>query len=149
MSPVERAVLRARVWADVHSLRTAAGLQSFIGEAPERVVNLLGRLVYIACWASRHHGLDDTPEASILAGSANALAELAEQPGKLESYRPTLIACCGAIDRLMPSLSIDALIVGSLELDSLLATGHLGTHDVQRALGRMPTKTQEQTSAQM
>lgn len=146
MTPVEKAVFRARVLADVNRLRTAAGLQSFIGEDGPRVTNLLGRLVYVTAYAAGLHNLDDTPEASILAGSANALAELAAHPSMLDDYRPTLVACLGAIDRLMPRLSAEALANGALELDMLLSTGDLGTQAVFKALHRTtPTKPEATT----
>jgi hypothetical protein len=136
MSPVEKAVFRNLVLADIAKLRTAAGLQSYVGDMPERVTNLLGRLVFVTAYAAGLHKLDGTPEASILAGSANALAELADHPSLLEDYRATLIACLGAIDRLMPQLSAAALAAGALELDALLAKGDMYTSDVQRALKR-------------
>lgn len=136
MSPVEKAVFRNLVLADVARLRTAAGLQSYMGDMPERVTNLLGRLVFVTAYAAGLHNLESTPEASILAGSANALAELADHPQLLEGYRATLVACLGAIDRLMPKLSAAALAAGALELDALLAKGDMYTSDVQRALKR-------------
>ena len=48
---------------------------------------MAGRLVYIVCHAAGVHGLGETPEARILAGTANALADIAETPAELERQR--------------------------------------------------------------
>jgi hypothetical protein len=92
--------------------------------------------VYVVCHAAGHHGLGETPEARILAGTANALAELAESPASLEAQRGAVISGLAAIDRLMPELSTWALAAGALQLDQLLAsTAGMGTADIRRALG--------------
>lgn len=134
-NPITLAVVRQRILADIDSLRTAAGLQAFIGGDSPTVVNLLGRTVYIVCAAAGQHGLGNSPEASILAGTAGALADLAEQPESLEKQRNTLIAGLAAIDRLMPKLSAAALVYGAIRLDHLLAnTAGMSTSDVRTAL---------------
>ena len=103
---------------------------------------MAGRLVYVVCHAAGHHGLGDTPEARILAGTANALAELAESPASLEAQRGAVISGLAAIDRLMPELSTWALAAGALQLDQLLAsTAGMGTADVRRALKRQEETT--------
>lgn len=133
-NPVTLALVRNQIAADVERLRTAAGLHTYTGNGGAEVTNLVGRLTYIVCWAAGHHGLHDTPEARILAGTANALAELAAQPHALEQQRATLIAGLAAIDRIMPQVSTTALAAGALELDELLRMGDMCTHDVARAL---------------
>lgn len=136
INPVTEAVIRSRIEADIQRLRTAVGLQAYIGEDAARVANMAGRLVYIVCHAAGLHGLGDTPEARILAGSANALADIAETPAELERQRGAVIAGLQAIDRLMPRLHTFSLAAGSLELDNLLNTASgMGTADVRRALG--------------
>ena len=103
---------------------------------------MAGRLVYVVCHAAGHHGLGDTPEARILAGTANALADLAESPESLERQRGAVISGLAAIDRLMPELSTWALAAGALQLDQLLAsTAVMGTADVRRALKRQEETT--------
>ena len=130
------AVIRSRIEADIQRLRTAVGLQAYIGEDAARVANMAGRLVYIVCHAAGLHGLGETPEARILAGTANALADIAETPAELERQRGAVIAGLQAIDRLMPKLHTFSIAAGSLELDNLLNTANgMGTADVRRALG--------------
>ena len=100
------------------------------------LANLAGRLVYIVCHAAGVHGPGDTPEARILAGTANALADIAGTPAELERQRGAVIAGLQAIDRLMPKLHAVSLAAGSMELDNLLnTTSGMGTADVRRALG--------------
>ena len=77
INPVTEAVIRVRIEADIQRLRTDAGLQAFMGDDAARIASMAGRLVYIVAFAAGLHNLGDTPEASILAGTANALADIA------------------------------------------------------------------------
>lgn len=130
------AVIRVRIESDIQRLRTDAGLQVFMGDDATRIASMAGRLVFITCHAAGMHGLGETPEARILAGTANALADIAETPAELERQRGAVIAGLQAIDRLMPKLHTLSLAAGALELDHLLATtAGMGTADVRRALG--------------
>lgn len=136
INPVTEAVIRSRIEADIQRLRTDTGLQAYIGDDAARVANMAGRLVYIVCHAAGVHNLGETPEARILAGTANALADIAETPAELERQRGAVIAGLQAIDRLMPKLHTFSLAAGSLELDNLLHSANgMGTADVRRALG--------------
>ena len=119
INPVTEAVIRSRIEEDIQRLRTAVGLQA-----------------YIVCHAAGVHGLGETPEARILAGTANALADIAGTPAELNHQRGAVIAGLQAIDRLMPSLHTFSLAAGSMELDNLLHSANgMGTADVRRALG--------------
>ena len=142
VNPVTEAVVRSRVEETIERLRTEAGLQTYMGGDAARIANMAGRLVYVVCHAAGHHGLSETPEARILAGTANALADLAESPASLERQRGAVISGLAAIDRLMPELSTWALAAGALQLDQLLAsTAGMGTADVRRALKRQEETT--------
>ena len=117
INPVTEAVIRSRIEEDIQRLRTAVGLQAYIGEDAAMVANMAGRLVYIVCHAAGVHGLGETP-------------------ADLERQRGAVIAGLQAIDRLMPKLHTFSLAAGSLELDNLLHTANgIGTADVRRALG--------------
>ena len=133
---VKEALIVAGIREDVERLRTGAALHAYTGANAQALANLAGRLVYIVCHAAGVHGLGETPEARILAGTANALADIAETPAELERQRGAVIAGLQAIDRLMPKLHTFSLAAGSLELDNLLHTANgMGTADVRRALG--------------
>lgn len=135
-NPVTEAVVRQRIESDIQRLRTEAGLQTYMGGDAARIANMCGRLVYIVCHAAGVHGLGETPEARILAGTANALADIAETPAELDRQRGAVIAGLQAIDRLMPKLHTFSLAAGSLQLDNLLHSANgMGTADVRRALG--------------
>ena len=134
-NPVTEAVVRQRIEGDIQRLRTDTGLQAYMGGDAARIANMAGRLVYVVCHAAGHHGLGETPEARILAGTANALADIAETPAELDRQRGAVIAGLQAIDRLMPKLHTFSLAAGSMELDNLLHSTHgMGTSDVRRAL---------------
>lgn len=136
INPVKEAVIRSRIEADIQRLRTDTGLQAYIGEDAARVANMAGRLVYITCYAAAVHQLEDTPEARILAGTANALGDIAGTPAELERQRGAVIAGLAAIDRLMPKLDAISLAEGSLQIDSLLLRSKdMSTADVRKALG--------------
>ncbi len=136
INPVTEAVIRSRIEEDIQRLRTAVGLQAYIGEDAAMVANMAGRLVYIVCHAAGVHGLGETPEARILAGTANALADLAQDPKSIEAQRGAIVSGLAAIDRLMPSLHPLSLAAGALELDQLLEhTRGMTNTDVHRVLG--------------
>ncbi|CAN7339997.1 hypothetical protein LJR074_001931 [Acidovorax sp. LjRoot74] len=136
INPVTEAVIRSRIEADIQRLRTDTGLQAYLGDDAARIASMAGRLVYIVCHAAGVHGLGETPEGRILAGTANALADIAGTPAELERQRGAVIAGLQAIDRLMPQLHTLSLAAGALELDNLLATtAGMSTADVHRALG--------------
>ena len=136
VNPDKEAYIVAGIREDVERLRTRAALHAYTGANAQALANLAGRLVYIVCHAAGVHGLGETPEARILAGTANALADIAETPAELERQRGAVIAGLQAIDRLMPKLHTFSIAAGSLELDNLLTTASgMGTADVRRALG--------------
>ena len=136
INPVTEAVIRSRIEEDIQRLRTAVGLQAYMGEDAARVANMAGRLVYIVCHAAGVHGLGETPEARILAGTANALADIANTPEELDRQRGAVIAGISAIDRLMPKLHTLSLAAGAMELDRLINTTEgMGPKEVRQALG--------------
>ena len=137
--PVAAAVVRQGIEEQIDRLRTGSAIHAYTGANAAMLANLAGRLVYIVCHAAGVHGLGETPEARILAGTANALADIAETPAELERQRGAVIAGLQAIDRLMPKLHTFSLAAGSMELDNLLnTTSGMGTADVRRALGMQP-----------
>ena len=136
INPVTEAVIRSRIEADIQRLRTDTGLQAYMGDDAARVANMAGRLVYIVCHAAGLHGLGETPEARILAGTANALADIANTPEELDRQRGAVIAGISAIDRLMPKLHTLSLAAGAMELDRLINTTEgMGPKEVRQALG--------------
>ena len=136
INPVTEAVIRSRIEAQVQRLRTDTGLQAYMGDDAARIANMAGRLVYIVCHAAGVHGLGETPEARILAGTANALADIANTPEELDRQRGAVIAGISAIDRLMPKLHTLSLAAGAMELDRLVNTTEgMGPKEVRQALG--------------
>ena len=140
INPVVQAVVRANIDGDIERLRMGAGLHAYTGSNAAELANLTGRLVYIVCYAARASGLEHSPECRILAGTANALGDLAESPATLEQQRGAIVAGLEAIGRLMPLLDTWDLAQGAFELDALIAkTGGMGTSDVRDVLaGEVP-----------
>ncbi len=135
INPVTEAVIRVRIESDIQRLRTDAGLQVFMGDDAARIASMAGRLVYIVSFAAGLHNLGNTPEASILAGTANALADIANTPEELDRQRGAVIAGLSAIDRLMPKLHTLSLAAGAMELDRLVNnTEGMGPKEVRQAL---------------
>lgn len=134
VNPVTMAMLRQKIDADVERLRVAANLHAHLGGNAAATLNLAGRLTYIVCHAAGKCGLGWSPEARILAGTANALAEVQACPEALEAQRQTILSGLAAIDRLMPKLHTLDMAEGAMRLDALLASGDMGTGDVQEAL---------------
>ena len=136
VNPVTQALVVDRIRADVERLRTGAGIHAYTGDDAEAIASLAGRLVYITCHAARLHGLEHSPEANILMGTANALADIAGTPEELEHQRGAVLSGLDAIDRMMPLLHPLSLAAGALELDHLLEhTKGMTNTDVHRALG--------------
>jgi hypothetical protein len=136
VNPMNEAIIKTKINTQIQQLRTASGLQAVFGDDAANTVNTAGRLVFIVAHAAGQHKLGDTPEARILAGTANALGDLAASPAELERQRGAITSGLEAIERLMPRLSTWALAAGALELDALLnSTSGMGTSDVRKALG--------------
>ena len=134
--PVAEAVVRQSIEEQIDRLRRGSAIHAYTGANAAMLANLAGRLVYIVCHAAGVHGLGETPEARILAGTANALGDIAETPAELDRQRGAVIAGLQAIDRLMPKLHTFSLAAGSMELDNLLhSASGMGTADVRKALG--------------
>lgn len=131
---IAQALVRARIMDEVRQLRTRAGLHAYIGADAAQLADSMGRLVYTVAHAAGLHGLGDTPEASILRGCANALADVAATPAALDQQRNAITSGLAAIERLLPQLHEFSLAAGALELDRLLQVGHMGTASIERAL---------------
>lgn len=134
-NPVAHAALRQRIEGDIAALRTRAGLQAHLSDDAIRMADACGRLVYVVAHAARQHNLQDTPEARILAGTANALADIVAAPGSLEQHRASVLSGLSACERLLPQLHTWALALGAQELDGILGTRDFTTGDVRAALG--------------
>lgn len=134
-NPIYQATVRQRINADLQRLTTAAGLHAHLGDDATALANSMGRVIFVVAHAARHHGLHEAPEARILASTANALADVVEQPATLQQHRASIISGLAAAQRLLPKLHTWSLAAGAQELDKLLSTGDMGTADVARALG--------------
>lgn len=131
---IAQALVRARFMDEVRQMRTRAGIHAFMGSDAAQLADAMGRLVFTVAYAAGLHNLGDTPEARILLGTANALADVAATPAALEQQRAAITSGLAAIERLLPLLHDNALTAGALELENLLQRGDLGTASVERVL---------------
>jgi hypothetical protein len=146
---IAHALVRARIMDEVLQLRTRAGIHAYTGEDAAQVADAMGRLAFTVAHAAGLHGLGDTPEARILLGTANALADVVATPAALEQQRGAIVSGLAAIKRMLPDLSESALSAGALELQYLLQRGDLGTARIEQALrpGRCEVATSEACEA--
>lgn len=133
-NPIAQAVARKRVEAELRALRTRAGIQAYMGGDAALLAHECGRLVYVVAHAASLHGLQNTPEARILAGEANALGDVVERPGCLDAQRGAILSGLDACERLLPRLNTWSLAAGALALGDLLETRSLHTGDVRAVL---------------
>lgn len=138
-NPVGMAILRTRIRADLDKLLNSADLHAWFGDAPARLVNDTGRLVYIVLGAAEAAGMSgEEPDIRIVLGMGEALGDL-QADRDLERHRPSIRSGIEALRRLMPRLDVMDLAVSSIRLDQKLhTTQSMGTADL-RAM--FPTTT--------
>ena len=133
-NPIAQAMVRQQIEGQIRTLRTRAGIQAYMGGDVAMMAHECGRLVYVVAHAARLHGLHESPEARILAGTASALGDIVAIPATLETNRPAVVSGLAACERLLPQLHTWALTAGSLELDRILSQRDFTTGDVRAAL---------------
>ena len=132
---VYRAILKKEVLRTIEDMRTAMGLQAYLGQDANRIANTAGRLFFIIAHAAGAAGFGNSPEGGILAGASCALGDIVETPSMLESQRAAIISGMGAVDRLLPNLSAEQLADGAIAFERILRdAAELRTVDVQSAL---------------
>ena len=134
-NPVAQAMVRQQIEADIRALRTRAGIHAHMGADVPVLADACGRLVYVVAHAARLHGLEESPEARILAGTANALGDIVAIPASLEANRPAVLSGLDACERLLPALNTWALAAGAKAMDAILAQRDFTAGDVREALG--------------
>ena len=128
--------LLALIQQDLRGLQIDAGLHTWTGNDGAKMVSTSGRLCFITAFAARRAGFPaDMADVRIVRGMAEALADLAADLDNVERYRPAIQSGLAAIDRLLPQCDEVNLVLGCMELDTLLAVQDLGTADVRRAMG--------------
>lgn len=139
-NPIAQAMARSRIEADVRALRTRAGIHAHLGADAVALADACGRMVYVVCHAAGLHGLQETPEARILLGTANALADVVALPASLETHRPAILSGLDACERLLPHLHAWSLLDGALALDRILGERDFMISDVQMAVHTAPSQ---------
>ena len=126
LTPVEKAVMRQK-WG---SAALKAHLQALAGENWNTVVENAAILTFIVGGAADVDKVPNTdPDLRILAGTANALMEIAYNEGIRSADRGALSAGIMAIERLVPRLTDHAMITASMSAQMLMAQGGIyGKH---------------------
>jgi hypothetical protein len=133
----EHETLLALIMRDLRGLQIDAGIHTWTGNDGAKMVNLAGRLCFITAFSAQRAGFQaDHPDVRIVRGMAEALGDMAADLDNVERYRPVIQSGLAAIDRLFNQCDPLDMVLGSRELDMMLATSRgMGTADVRKAMG--------------
>lgn len=135
-NPVAQAVVRKQVMTSLARIKNDSEMQAYAGGHVEQMVSDACMLLYSVAWAYRVARLEtDAPEARILRGMANALADLAQHPKQLEIHRPSIQSGLAVIERVLPALEPLAIGVGMVECKNLIAGNGISPADIHKLLG--------------
>lgn len=124
--PLKRGAILQQLKQDMEAIRTAAELQVWGSDHAAQMVNNLGRLFWIVDHAATRCRLPpETPELRVIAGAANALADLGRRQQDIEHHRPSLLSGVLAVERLWPRLNPYALGIAAMDFDNAMAAAGL------------------------
>ena len=135
-NPVAQSVTRKKVMDSLKRIKMDAELQAYAGGRVAEMVSDACMLLFAVAFAWHIVGVKaDSPDARIMRGMANALADLAAHPNQIEIHRPSIQSGLAAIERVLPSLDPLAIGVGMVECKNLIAGNGIGTQDIHNLLG--------------
>lgn len=121
--PIGAAILKKKVEQQIRAMQTDAMLHILIGANDAALINEAGRLAYIAAEATRlSREPEDSPDMKIVAGMANALADLAARSGPPELHRLAIQSGLLAIERLLPRCNVWSIAKAHLQVEEILAS---------------------------
>ena len=130
-NPIASAMITQSFEQRMQRLQTAVALHTYTGNDARAICDLLGSASYIAMHGAAANGWSDTPDARILLGTANALAELGEKPEDLEIHRPTIMAGVQAVERLMSNIHPLDLALAQMYMEqSIVPRGGVTVEDL-------------------
>lgn len=134
-NPIAQAVVRKQVMEALQRIKTGAELQAYAGGRVAEMVSDACMLLYSVAFACDFARIKaDSPDARIMRGMANALADLAAHPNQIEIHRPSIQSGLAAIERVLPSLEPMAIGVGMVACKELIAGPGIGAQDIHDLL---------------
>jgi hypothetical protein len=134
-NPIAQSVVRANVRQSLERIKTDSELQAYAGANVGQMVSDACMLLYSVAWAHKVKGLDNqSPDARIMRGMANALADLAQHPNQIEIHRPAVQAGIMAIERVLPDLEPLAIGVGMVDCKNLISSRGITAEDIHSML---------------
>lgn len=113
----------AKVDAEIHAM---------LGEDADRLVNLAGRMLYVALGAARTEGIDaEDPDVRVLRGAVNAVHDQAGEADILEARRLSIRSGLEAVGRIVQRVPHRALVDSAVELELRLRRGNVMTTDFE------------------
>lgn len=119
---VERALIAQRWQKDAID----AHIHAFTGEDSSRLVDLSGRMFYVALGAAVATGLDqDSPDIRIIRGAVNAVYDQAGEETIQGGRRASILSGLHAVARVAEKVSTKALTDAACDMESRLRDGHV------------------------
>ena len=128
ISLVERAVI-AEKW---RAAKVDAGIHALMGEDSNRLVDLSGRMFYVALGAARTEGIDaEDPDVRVLRGAVNAVHDQAGEADIPDARRAAILSGLQAVGRITQRVPHRALVDAAVELELRLRAGNVTTSDFE------------------
>ena len=128
--------LAALIIEDLEGLQRDAEIHTWMGDDGSRMVNLSGRLCFIAAHAANSAKIsEDHPDIRIIRGMSEALEDMVEDLGNVDKYRASIRSGLAAIGRILPECTLIQIVEGHFALeDKLNSERGLCKSDIQAAL---------------
>ncbi|MDD0817180.1 hypothetical protein PSQ39_21275 [Curvibacter sp. HBC28] len=128
-SPVGIAALQSEIAKNIAALRVNAGLATWLGADPAKLLGELGQLLFMTCYCiNQGWGDPEYADVNIMMGMAESLGDIQIANWRLEELRPSLQVGMLALQRVMDTMGPLQLATGAVQLQALLDAGYdLGT----------------------
>lgn len=129
ISPVERAVICAKWRKDMIDSK----IHVLIGDDSDRMVNLTGRMFFVALGAARHEEISaDDADIRIIRGAVNAMYDQAEEPEIAIQRRASIASGLEAVSRLCRRVQQKSLNNAACDLELRLRSADVCISDFDK-----------------
>lgn len=129
ISMVERAII-ANQW---HQGMVDSKIHALIGDDSNKMVNLAGRMLFVALGAALADNLDpEDPDIRIIRGAVNAVHDQAGESVIPAIRRASIVSGLEAVSRMCQRVQRKSLINAACEMELRLRNGHIHTSDFLR-----------------
>lgn len=132
ISMVERAVI-AEKW---RKSSIDAKINAWLGDDSDRVVDLAGRMFYVALGAARIEDIsEDDLDVRIIRGAVNAVYDQAGQPEVARQHRASIASGLEAVSRFCKRVKQESLTASACDLELKLRFGDVYISDFDKLMG--------------